>query len=104
MKKVYPRYAEQVAFYAVGTDPTESLEHLEEVRQKADYPWPVAVQNSNLTRDLRVVVQSTKIAFDAQGVIIYREGFGKGGPDEWHQVFKELAMTPATRVSGDTHP
>ena len=44
MKKVYPRYADQVAFYAVGTDPTESLEHLKAVRQKAGYPWPVAVQ------------------------------------------------------------
>ncbi len=92
MKKVYPRYADQVAFYAVGTDPTESLEQLEEFRQKAGYPWPVALPDSNLIRDLRVLVQSTKIAFDAQGVIIYREGYGKGGPDEWHQVFKELTI------------
>ena len=91
MKEVYPRYTDQVAFYAVGTDPTESLEQLEEVRQKADYPWPVALPDSHLIRDLRVTVQSTKIAFDAQGVIIYREGFGKGGPGEWHQVFKGLA-------------
>ncbi len=90
MKKVYPRYADQVAFYAVGSDPTESLEHLEEFRQKAGYPWPVAIPDSNLIRDLSVRVQSTKIAFDAQGMIIYREGYGKGGPDEWHQVFKEL--------------
>ena len=47
MKKVYPRYADQVAFYAAGTDPTESLEHLEAVRQKAGYPWSLAVQTGH---------------------------------------------------------
>ena len=44
-----------------------------------------------MLKDLKVFVQSTKIAVDSQGVIIYRDGYGQGGADTWRQVFQELA-------------
>ena len=46
-----------------------------------------------MLRDMKVLVQSTKIAIDAQGVIVYRDGYGRGGEDVWRQVFKDLAAT-----------
>jgi hypothetical protein len=94
MKEVYPDYSDRVDFYAVGSDPGESLERLEDYRQGQGYPWPVAVGEGELLRDLEVLVQSTKIAFDANGVITYRSGYGQGGPEEWRQVFEELAGSP----------
>ena len=40
--------------------------------------------------DFNVTRQSTKVAIDANGVIVYRAGIGQGGPSEWERVFKEL--------------
>lgn len=90
MKEIYPDYAEEVAFYAVGSDPGESLERLESYRKQQGYPWPVATAQGNLLRDLNVLVQSTKVAFDSSGVIVYRAGYGQGGPQEWREVFDML--------------
>jgi hypothetical protein len=91
MKEVYPDFAGSVDFYAVGSDPTESLERLESFRQGQEHPWPVATAEGSLLRDLEVLVQSTKIAMDSEGVIVYRSGYGQGGPEEWRRVFSELA-------------
>jgi FKBP-type peptidyl-prolyl cis-trans isomerase 2 len=94
MKEVYPDYTDRVAFYAVGSDPGESLERLEGYRQEQGHPWPVAVGEGSLLRELDVLVQSTKIAFDSDGVITYRAGYGQGDPEEWRRVFEELAGSP----------
>lgn len=93
MKEVYPDFTNRVAFYAVGSDPGESLERLERYRQDQGYPWPVATGEGDILRDLDVLVQSTKIAFDANGVITYRDGYGRGDPEEWRRVFQELATS-----------
>jgi FKBP-type peptidyl-prolyl cis-trans isomerase 2 len=91
LKDVYPDFADQVHFYAVGSDPTEPLERLENFRQAQEHPWPVAVGDGNVLRELEVLVQSTKVAFDSEGVIVYRSGYGQGGPEEWRRVFADLA-------------
>ena len=94
MKSVYPQYADEVNFYAVAVSSSfDSLNRLESNREKNGYPWPVAiaVNESQTLADLNVSKQSTKIAFDSNGVITYRDGFGGGGSDVWTQVFMELA-------------
>jgi FKBP-type peptidyl-prolyl cis-trans isomerase 2 len=93
MKEIYPDYADRVDFYAVGSDPGESLERLEDYQQGQNHPWPVAVGEGNLLRELDVLVQSTKIAFDSRGVITYRAGYGQGDPEQWRRVFEELAVS-----------
>ena len=101
LKSIYPEYADRVDFYAVGSDPTESLKVLEAYRQQQGYPWPVAEAVGTTLRDLKVQVQSTKLAFDSQGVIVYRDGYGQGGPDRWRQVFQELAASAKPPAGGD---
>jgi thiol-disulfide isomerase/thioredoxin len=91
MKEVYPDFAGSVDFYAVGSDPTEALERLESFRQGQGHPWPVATVQGTLLRDLEVLVQSTKVAINSEGVIVYRSGYGQGGPEEWRRVFAGLA-------------
>ena len=93
MKQVHPQYADKVDFYAVGVFPSEDIEVYEKFRLEKDYPWPVAVPKSGLLPDLRVTIQSTKIAFDGEGVITYRTGMGDGTPETWHQVFSDLAAS-----------
>ena len=93
MGDIYPDYAEEVAFYAVGVHPgiVEDLATLERYRQERGHPWPVAVAPRQLLADLNVTIQSTKIAFDGSGVITYREGMGRGDDATWRRVFAELA-------------
>jgi hypothetical protein len=35
--------------------------------------------------------QSTKIAIDGNGVITYRDGFGRGDLDKWRKALEHLA-------------
>ena len=67
LKEIYPDYSEAVAFYVVGTDPTESLGRLEKYRKEEGYPWPVAEPVGRMLADFRILRQSTKIAFDSRG-------------------------------------
>ena len=75
----------------MAASPAETLEILEQDRQKNGYPWPVAELTGTGLRDFKVVSQSTKIALDASGVITYREGFGGGDLEKWQSVFESLA-------------
>ena len=91
MKEVYPQYHDAVAFYAISVDPTETIQELEAYKQKQGYPWPMATAGPRMLADLGVRVQSTKLAFGRDGVITYREGYGKGDDATWRWVFEELA-------------
>ncbi len=90
MKDIYPEFADQVAFYAVGQDPTESLELMETYRVQQGYPWPVAETDPSTLVNLRVLQESTKIAVAPNGVITYRQAHG-GDPDTWRAVLRQLA-------------
>ena len=93
MKSVYPEFGDQVAFFAIGQDPSESLGEMEQYRERQGHPWPVAKPDPKMLIDLRVIQQSTKIAVDARGLITYRSGYGRGDPDAWRQVFRGLAKS-----------
>ena len=94
MKDIYPEYADRVAFYAVGQDPTESLELMEAYRKQQGYPWPIAKTDPKTLSTLRVLQQSTKIAVDANGLITYRKAHGFN-PNDWKTVFEDLASSSA---------
>ena len=51
---IYPDYADSVAFYAVGVDPSEDLELKESYRQQEGHPWPVADPVGSMLRDLKI--------------------------------------------------
>ena len=91
MKETHPGFADQVVLYGVGASPVDSLEGLESFRQREEHPWPVAAPEGSMLRDLNVTIRSTKIAFDADGIITYRATFGDADPEEWRQVFEDLA-------------
>lgn len=79
----------------MASDPSEKLEKLEAYREREGHPWLVAEPQGPMLRDLKVLVQSTKVAVDPNGVIIYREGYGQGGEETWRQVFEDLAASAA---------
>ena len=93
MKDVYPEYAQEVDFYAVASSSALKLSNLENYRAKQNHPWPVAEPLGSMLKDFKILQQSTKIAFDARGVIIYRDGYGAGDPETWSRVFEELSAS-----------
>ncbi len=90
MKDVYPEFADKVDFYAIGQSPFESIDQLESYRIKEGYPWPIAEIDTDVLKNLRVLLQSTKIALDHRGIISYRENYARGGAEEWREVFTDL--------------
>ena len=91
LKDVYPEYASGLDFYAVNMDPTEDMAKLEEFGENQGYPWPIAHSDRDTLSSLDVTYQSTKVAIDENGVIIYRERMGGGDVDTWREVFEKLS-------------
>ncbi len=90
MKDIYPEFADEVAFYLVGQDTTETLDEIIAYKERQGQTWEVAAPNLQLLRDLKVLSQSTKVAIDHNGVIVYRDGYRGGSPDKWREVFLDL--------------
>ena len=88
LTEVYPPFKDQVDFYAVAFN--ESLSELQAYQNDSNHAGTVARAAGNMIRNFRVTQQSTKVAIDANGVIIYRIGFGGGSAAEWTNVFQEL--------------
>ncbi len=93
IKEIYPDYADQVTLYAVSYDTFQDLAELQEHREKQGWDWPVAHPVGTMVRDYRIVISSTKLAFDSRGVITYRAGFGEGTDDDFRKVFQNLAAS-----------
>ena len=95
MKEIYPDFADDVAFYAVGLHPglKEEMTVLKAYKEQQGYPWAIATGPTRMMAELGVTIQSTKIAFDSNGTITYREGMGAGDDETWRRVFSELAAS-----------
>ena len=91
LKSVYPEFAGSVDFYAVNVDPSDDLATLEKFGQNEGYPWPVAHSDSEVLFKLHVTNRSTKVAFGADGIIIYRERMGGGNAEVWRGIFEQLS-------------
>ncbi len=91
LRDLWPQYADSVAFYAVNTNPTEGIESLVEFAEEEGYPWPIAQPDAGVIPNLRIAIQSSKIAMDGDGTIVYREGMGRGDVEEWRELFERLA-------------
>ena len=93
MKEVHPEFENDVILYVVGASPVDSLDQLEDYRINEGYVWPMAAPEGRMLRDLNVAIRSTKIAFDADGIIRYRATFGDADVDEWREVFAQLVAS-----------
>ena len=78
-------------FYGVGFDPTETLDELESYRERNDFVYQAAVGVGRIIPTFNVRSQSTKVAMDGSGVIVYRAGKSGGSDADWRKVFADLA-------------
>ena len=90
LTEIYPAFADKVDFYAVNVDASDSLKSAAQFGQNQGWTFPVAHPSEGMIRDFKVTKQSTKVAFNGNGLIVYRDGFGRGNADTWTQVFQDL--------------
>ena len=81
LSKIVPDYVGKVDFYLVAfNEDTATLERYVADRQYTN--MASAQPAGSLLRDLKIVSQSSMLALDADGVITFRKGYGRGGSAE----------------------
>ena len=91
LKALQPLYENDITFIAIDIDTGADLEELRVFANDQGYPWQIGISSRKLLREFRILTQSTKVAIDRHGVIIYRGGFAEGNIDEWTSIFKTLS-------------
>ena len=78
-------------FYGVGYDATETIDELEAYRIRNEFVYQAAVPVGRVITTFNVRSQSSKMAIDGNGIIVYRGGKGAGSDGEWRKVLADLA-------------
>lgn len=87
---MYPPYADQVEFIAVGIDPSEGPDVLRAYQQAQGYPWSVAMGDREMLQRYNVVSTSIKYAVNKDGIITHQRGYGVEDAQTWERVFQGL--------------
>ena len=92
LNPIVAEYAGQVDFYLVAFN--ESAAALENYIEGNGFSNMTATQPvGSMLQDLKIVSQSSMIAMDANGVITFRKGYGRGGDaDTLNEEFQRLAQ------------
>jgi peroxiredoxin len=86
LKTVYPDYQAAVAFLAIDVDPSEDADLVDRYKQQQEYPWPMALYDPFVVSDYKIIAQASKVAINAEGVIVFRSGYGSLRADRWRDV------------------
>ena len=70
--------------------------------QSQGYTWPIVNPSVTMLTDFSVVSQSTKIAVDSKGTVVYYAKYGAGTIDTWADVLTLLRISARVIASIDT--
>lgn len=87
---IYPDYADQVDFLAVGVDPNEGARLIQSYKLSEGFTWPMTIADRDMLEDYRVTRQATMATIDADGIIASSIGSGSRPDDGWREVFESL--------------
>ena len=90
LSAIWKDYSDTIDFYALETDPSADLSEIARVGRERGYSWSMGRADGSV-RALKVLGHSIKVAFDASGEIVYRDGFGQGDAAAWRRVFNNLS-------------
>ena len=90
LNELHPKYQDQVEVVPVAFDLAESEGRLRQFFEGNNYPWDPALGRGEVFSDYRVLIRSTKVAVDRNGVIAFRGGYGRMSLEAWEGVFLEL--------------
>ncbi len=85
-KNVYPDYQDEVAFIAVGVDPSESEDKIISYAERQGYPWEMAVHHGDVMSTFGIRSQPSKVFIDGDGVITLRQLSRTMGEGNWREA------------------
>ncbi len=92
LNQTYGEFEESVDVLVVGFDRTESLEKIKGYREAHNYGWLFAGYNKEAITRFRIVTQASKIGLDADGEVVFSEGFGVVSNEGWRDLLRKLAL------------
>ena len=96
---LYPDVADKVDIYAVSIDVTATLEEHDDFSEQLSLTFPIVYTGAMMVPDFDVRRQATKIAFDANGIIIFRANYGEAKSVDYENLLSEMAASVADTES-----
>ena len=105
LSEISKNKSSKVGFIIVAINPLENIQEFSEAvtlrinnqsgqmfsyMDSSENDWNIALPLGQMLADFKVRSQSTKIAIDSNGVIVYRDGYGKGDEWLWETIFDKL--------------
>ena len=91
LNQTYGGFEDSVEVLVVGFDPTESLEKIKGYKEARNYMWLFAGYNEVAITRFQIVTQSSKVGLDADGEVVFSEGFGVVSNEGWLGLLQKLA-------------
>ena len=91
IKLVYPEFADQVAFLAVGTAPFEDGDRIRTFKQTNGFPWLMAPLDVDTLKAYNILTQASKVVIDRDGIIVFRAGYSIESIETWVELFEGSA-------------
>ena len=80
----------------MGVDPSEGEKHIASFHEDNGFTWTTSPGDPAMTVEYGIQAQSSKVALDHNGVIVYKSGYGSTEEARWRQLFDELAAGAAS--------
>ncbi len=93
LDEVYREQAGRVNVLVVSFDPSETAEQIKTYKEKRNYTWPFAEYNEDAIVKYKVVTQSSKIGISRNGEVVFSQGFGFLGTEEWRELLQQLTSS-----------
>ena len=68
-------------------------EEVSDYGQRIGLTMPIAFMGALMPSDFKIKRQSTKVALDLNGIVVYRGGYGSGSLAEYEKILADLAAS-----------
>ncbi len=90
LKELEPTFRDKLTVVLISFDGNEAKETLRQFFSSNGYTWTTGLGNQDVLSKYGVFTQSTKIALNADGVVVFRSGYGTLPKDQWQKALAEI--------------
>ena len=90
MTEVYPDFEDKVALVAVGFGSSQTVEVMNNQKQRQGFPGVFAEGPDSMVRTFSVRTQSTKFGIASDGVVRFKKGYGAASAGDWRDRLQSL--------------
>jgi peroxiredoxin len=90
LSEVYPDFKDQVNFVAIGIDPTDTREVMEDLAEEKDFKFPTTWGHPQIMIDFGVESQATTVGINRDGYIAFQKNKTALSAEEYRNLFDQL--------------